>query len=66
MDKWECSICLYVYDPEKGDPFIASAGTRFEDLPDDWTCPICGVNKDKYNPAPPDAGYRRRWAKKKG
>jgi len=40
---WQCTVCGYVYDPEKGDPFKASPGTSFDDLPDDWTCPICGV-----------------------
>ena len=65
MDKWKCSVCGYVYNPEKGDPFGASPGTRFEDLPDDWTCPICGVGKDKYFPAPADVDYRKRRARKR-
>ena len=64
-DKWQCTVCGYVYDPEKGDPFKASSGTSFDDLPADWTCPICGVSKDQYEPAPPDAGRRKRRAKKR-
>jgi len=65
MDKWKCSVCGYIYDPAKGDPFKASPGTDFEDLPDDWTCPICGVTKDKYVPAPPDIDIRKRRARKR-
>ena len=43
MDKYFCNPCGYVYDPEKGDPENGIApGTAFEDLPDDWTCPLCG------------------------
>lgn len=51
MKKYICQICDYVYDPEIGDPDngIAS-GTAFEDLPDDWTCPDCGVGKDEFTP----------------
>ena len=38
-----CLACGYVYDPEKGDPDSGIApGTAFEDIPDDWVCPICG------------------------
>jgi len=49
MDKYVCSVCGYVYDPEDGDPDngIAS-GTSFEDIPDDWTCPVCGASKDLF------------------
>ena len=50
--KYVCSICSYVYDPAKGDPEHGiPAGTAFEDLPDDWTCPRCKQSKDNYNPA---------------
>lgn len=46
MDKWECTACGYIYDPEKGDPEHGiKPGTRFEDLPDSWVCPQCGVGK---------------------
>lgn len=65
MDKWQCSVCGYVYNPEKGDPFGSSPGTSFDDLPDDWTCTICGVSKDKYLPAPQDIDYRKRRTRKK-
>ena len=50
MKKYQC-VCGYIYDPEIGDPdngiFLVTA---FEDLPDDWTCPICGVGKDMFSP----------------
>ena len=49
MDKWECMVCGYVYDPAVGDPDSgAAAGTAFEDLPADWVCPDCGVGKDMF------------------
>lgn len=50
MDKYECSVCGYVYDPEQGDPENnIPPGTPFEKLPDDWTCPVCGAGKDEFN-----------------
>ncbi len=50
--KYVCSVCNYVYDPEKGDPeHGVPAGTPFEELPDDWRCPRCKQPKDKFNPA---------------
>ena len=49
MDKYECTICGYVYDPAEGDPDNdISAGTEFEDLPDDWVCPVCGAEKSEF------------------
>lgn len=49
MEKWECTACGYIYDPEKGDPENGiNPGTAFEDLPDDWVCPQCGVDKDFF------------------
>ncbi|MBP5663195.1 MAG: rubredoxin [Bacteroidales bacterium] len=52
MKKYVCSVCGYVYDPEKGDPDSGIApGTAFEDIPDDWTCPLCGVGKSDFEPA---------------
>ena len=49
MSKYVCGPCGYEYDPEKGDPDNGVApGTAFEDLPDDWVCPICGVGKDMF------------------
>jgi rubredoxin len=50
MQKYVCSVCGYVYDPEVGDPDNGiAAGTKFEDLPEDWTCPLCSVGKDMFN-----------------
>jgi rubredoxin len=49
MDKWECTICGYVYDPEKGDPEGSIVtGTPFEQLPESWTCPVCGAPKSQF------------------
>jgi rubredoxin len=49
MDKYECTVCGYVYDPAEGDPDNGiDPGTSFEDLPDDWTCPVCGASKDDF------------------
>ena len=49
MDKYVCTVCGYVYDPEKGDPDGGIApGTKFEDIPDDWVCPVCGVGKNDF------------------
>ena len=49
MPKYECSICGYVYDPELGDPeHDIKPGTPFSDLPDDWTCPVCGAGKGEF------------------
>ncbi len=47
--KYECNICHYIYNPEDGDPVgDINPGTPFEDLPDDWVCPICGASKDQF------------------
>jgi len=49
MEKWECIVCGYVYDPEMGDPDSGIvAGTPFKALPDDWVCPDCGAGKDMF------------------
>ncbi len=49
MAKWECLACGYIYDPAVGDPDGGiPPGTAFEDLPDDWVCPQCGVGKDMF------------------
>lgn len=51
MQKWACTLCDYVYDPEVGDPDgDIPPGTAFEDLPDDWVCPTCGAEKDMFDP----------------
>ncbi|NQU81053.1 MAG: rubredoxin [Bacteroidetes bacterium] len=49
MKKYECTVCGYIYDPEVGDPDGEIApGTAFEDIPDDWVCPECGVGKEDF------------------
>jgi len=49
MIKYRCTVCGYIYDPEKGDPDSGiPPGTPFEELPDDWICPVCGVTKDQF------------------
>ncbi len=51
MQKWVCVPCGYVYDPEAGDPDGGvEPGTAFEDIPDDWVCPVCGVDKTLFEP----------------
>ncbi len=51
MTKYMCNLCDYVYDPEVGDPDSGiAAGTLFDDLPDDWYCPLCGVGKEDFSP----------------
>lgn len=50
MAKWECRVCGYIYDPEKGDPDNGvNPGTSFESIPDDWVCPSCGAGKDMFD-----------------
>nr|WP_206205058.1 rubredoxin [Thermococcus sp. 9N3] len=47
--KWRCIICGYIYDEDEGDPEDGiEPGTRFEDLPEDWVCPLCGAPKDQF------------------
>jgi len=47
--KWVCSVCGYEYDEEVGDPDNGiAAGTKFEDLPEDFVCPDCGVGKEEF------------------
>ena len=47
--KYLCTVCGYVYDPATGDPDSGIApGTAFEDIPDSWVCPVCGVGKDSF------------------
>ena len=49
MDKYRCTVCDWIYDPAVGDPEGGiAAGTAFEDIPDDWVCPLCGVSKDQF------------------
>ena len=50
MKKYVCDPCGYIYDPEFADPDSGIApGTAFEDIPEDWVCPICGVGKDLFS-----------------
>jgi rubredoxin len=49
MKKYKCIVCGFVYDPEEGDPDSGiDPGTAFEDIPDDWMCPVCGVTKEDF------------------
>ncbi|MEH1935051.1 MAG: rubredoxin [Nostoc sp.] len=49
MAKYICTVCAYEYDPEVGDPDSDIApGTAFENIPDDWVCPVCGATKDQF------------------
>ncbi|HAL94040.1 MAG TPA: rubredoxin [Rectinema sp.] len=51
MKKYVCDVCGYIYDPAEGDPDgKIPAGTPFEELPDDWVCPMCGASKDSFSP----------------
>ncbi len=51
MKKYRCIACGYVYDPSEGDPDNnVPAGTPFEKLPEDWVCPLCGVEKRYFEP----------------
>ena len=50
MDKYVCDVCGYIYDPAVGDPDNGiEPGTAFEDLPEDWLCPLCGVGKVEFS-----------------
>ena len=49
MKKYVCLVCGFVYDEELGDPEYGIApGTKFEDLPEDYVCPLCGVGKEEF------------------
>jgi rubredoxin len=51
VKRYVCDACGYIYDPSEGDPDNGiKAGTSFEDLPEDWVCPVCGVSKDDFSP----------------
>lgn len=50
MKKYICNICGYVYDEAAGDPDSGIApGTKWEDIPEDWVCPLCGVSKENFS-----------------
>ena len=49
MQKYKCMVCGWIYDPAIGDPQGGiKAGTPFEEIPDDWVCPMCGVDKTQF------------------
>lgn len=49
--KYVCDVCGWIYDPAIGNPDNGvPAGTKFEDVPDSWVCPLCGVGKDEFSP----------------
>ena len=49
MQKYKCTVCGYIYDPEIGDPDSGiKPGTSFDNLPDNWVCPICGADKSLF------------------
>lgn len=53
--KYRCMVCEYIYDPTVGDPGSGVApGTTFESLPDNWVCPVCGVDKSQFEPVVED------------
>jgi rubredoxin len=49
MEKYECMLCEYTYNPERGDPRNGiPAGTPWDELPEDWVCPKCGTIKENF------------------
>jgi rubredoxin len=49
MKRYRCAVCGYIYNPEQGDPLSdIKKGTPFEQLPDDWLCPVCDATKDEF------------------
>lgn len=51
MENYFCTVCGYEYNPEEGDPDSdIPPGTPFENLPDDWVCPVCGADKEEFEP----------------
>ena len=49
MDKYRCKICGWIYDPSQGDPDGGiKPGVRFEDVPENWVCPVCGAAKSEF------------------
>lgn len=48
---YQCTVCGFIYDPDEGDPDSGiPPGTAFEDIPDNWSCPVCGVTKEDFRP----------------
>ncbi|MDY6940288.1 MAG: rubredoxin [Cyanobacteriota bacterium] len=57
MQQYICNVCNYIYDPAKGDPDSGiEPGTPFEDIPDDWECPVCGAKKSDFQPVQKEPG----------
>ena len=51
MARYVCNVCGYIYDPAEGDPDNGvDTGTSFDDLPEDWICPVCGASKEDFSP----------------
>ena len=51
MQKYVCTLCGYEYDPAEGDPDNNVApGTAWEQVPEDWACPVCDAGKDSFDP----------------
>ena len=51
IGKWQCTVCGYIYDPNFGDPDNGVlSGTSFEELSEDWVCPVCGAQMDQFEP----------------
>ncbi len=51
MKRYVCNVCGYIYNPDLGDPESGiEPGRTFEDLPEDWVCPVCGVGKTEFSP----------------
>lgn len=49
MKNYVCTVCGYVYNEAEGDPDNGVApGTKWEDVPEDWMCPVCGAGKDEF------------------
>ena len=49
MTKYSCTVCGWIYDPGEGDPEGGiKPGVPFEDLPNDYVCPVCGASKDQF------------------
>jgi len=52
MKKYVCTVCGYIYDPAEGDPDNGvQPGTPFEEISEDWVCPVCGASKDLFEEA---------------
>jgi rubredoxin len=58
IKRWFCEPCGFIYDPEEGDPDGGiDPGTPFEDIPDDWMCPICGASKADFRELEPGEDF---------